>query len=125
MSMAAPVRSGMGADPADYPWSSYRVNALGESNALLAPHPLYSSLGRDELSRRTAYRDLFGSALAEAPLEALRMALKQDQPIGNERFFVEIEMMTGQRRILRKRGRPRKPREDDAKAEEGQRQLYR
>ncbi|MGB5831588.1 MAG: hypothetical protein WBG92_06300 [Thiohalocapsa sp.] len=38
------------------------------------------------------------------PLKSLRMAFNQDQPIGNDRFSVEIEMMTGQRRILRKRG---------------------
>ncbi|MGB5833962.1 MAG: transposase [Thiohalocapsa sp.] len=63
-----PVRAGMVADPADYPWSSYRANALGESNALPAPHPQYLSLDRDELSGRAAYRDLFRSALAEAPL---------------------------------------------------------
>jgi len=36
------------------------------------------------------------------------MALNQDQPIGNSRFYAEIEAMTGQRRELRKRGRPRK-----------------
>jgi hypothetical protein len=30
------------------------------------------------------------------------------QPIGNDRFYREIEAMTGQRRELRRRGRPRK-----------------
>ena len=39
------------------------------------------------------------------------MALNQDQPIGDDRFYREIEAMTGQKRELRKRGRPRKPRE--------------
>jgi putative transposase len=35
------------------------------------------------------------------------LALNQDQPIGNDRFCVEIQAATGKRRELRKRGRPR------------------
>jgi len=45
-----PVRAGMVAAPQDYPWSSYRRNALGEGgpNAdWLSSHEEYSSLGRD------------------------------------------------------------------------------
>ena len=38
----------------------------------------------------------------------LRLALNQDQPIGNDRFYREIEAKTGLRRELRKRRRPRK-----------------
>ncbi len=51
------------------------------------------------------------------------MALNQDQPIGNERFYREIETVTGQRRELRKRGRPRKAKEDDSDGEKGQVEL--
>ncbi len=40
-----PVRAQMVDKPDDYPWSSYRVNALGEHNPLLSPHPLYLALG--------------------------------------------------------------------------------
>jgi putative transposase len=36
------------------------------------------------------------------------MPLNQDQPIGNRRFYAEIEAMTGKRRELRKRGCPQK-----------------
>ncbi len=43
------------------------------------------------------------------------MALNQNQPIGNARFYAEIEAMTGQRRALRQRGRPRgRPRKPEA-----------
>jgi len=47
------------------------------------------------------------------------MALNQDQPIGNDRFYLAIEAMTGQRRALRKRGRPRKGKDEDSEAETG------
>ena len=103
-----PVGAGIVADPADYHWSSYRANALGASDALLSPHPLYLALGADDDARRAAYRELFRGALDEQPLSDLRLALNQDQPIGNARFYREIEAMTGQRRELPRRGRPRK-----------------
>jgi putative transposase len=112
----------MVADPALYRWSSDRANALGEVNMMVTPHALDLGLGADEQTRRAAYRELFRTALDDQPLGALRLALNQDQPVGNDRFYREIEAMTGQRRELRKRGRPRKqhePRSADA-AEQGE-----
>ena len=119
-----PVRAGMVSDPADYRWSSYRANALGERNPLLSPHPLYLSLAQGDDERLVSYRALFRTELDDTPLVELRMALNQDQPIGNPRFYAEIEAMTGQRRELRKRGRPRKTAADahdsDKCSEQGQ-----
>src|SRR5882762_2056880 len=54
-----PVRAGLAAHPGEYPWSSYRANALGEDDALLTPHPHYYSLGRSPDERRAAYAALF------------------------------------------------------------------
>jgi putative transposase len=102
-----PVRAGMVSDPGDYPWSSYRANALGLANPMLSPHPLYLALAANDDRRRAVYRDLFRTALDDAPLVDLRIALNRDQPVGNRPFYAEIEAMTGQRRELRKRGRPR------------------
>jgi hypothetical protein len=73
---------------------------------------IYLALGADDAKRRAAYRDLFGSALDDVSLSELRMALNQDQPIGNDRFYREIESMSGQRRELRKRGRSRKSKDE-------------
>ena len=102
-------------DPADYRWSSDRANAFGASDALLSPHPLYLALGADDNARRAAYRELFCVALDEQPLSNRRLALNQNQPIGDARFYREIEAMTGQRWELRRRGRPRK-RDDNGSA---------
>ncbi len=55
----------------------------------------------DKAGREEAYRALFRAALNEDPSGELRMALNQNQPIGNARFSAEIEAMTGQRRALR------------------------
>jgi putative transposase len=74
----------------------------------VSPHPLYLALGADDDARRAAHRDLLRGALDDAPLSNLRLARNQDQRIGNDRFYREIEAMTGQCRERRKRSRPRK-----------------
>ncbi len=77
-------------------------------------------LGADAVQRQAAHRNLFASELEDAPLCDLRVALNQNQPIGNSRLYAEIEAMTDQRRELRKRGRPRKekkPQDESAQSE--------
>lgn len=108
-----PVRAGMCTDPAQYRWSSYRANALGESNGLLTPHALYAALGDGLEPRLRAYRDLFNTVLPEQTISNIRLALKQTQPLGNSRFFDVIEQVTGQRREPKPRGRPRVSVKDD------------
>jgi putative transposase len=56
-----PVRAGLAAHPRQYPWSSYRANALGREDALVTPHPHYYSLGRSPGARRAAYAALFSA----------------------------------------------------------------
>jgi putative transposase len=81
---------------------------LGGHDSIVSTHPLYLSLAAEPAQRLEAYRKLFHAALEDAPLADLRMALNQNQPLGNDRFYAEIEAVTGQRREPRKRGRPRK-----------------
>jgi putative transposase len=54
-----PVRAGVARHPGDYPWSSYRANALGEDSGLVTPHAHYCALGRSAEARRAAYVALF------------------------------------------------------------------
>ena len=54
-----PVRAGMVIDPADYPWSSYHHNALGQFSDLVVPHPEYLRLGESNEARQVAYLALF------------------------------------------------------------------
>ncbi len=55
----APVRAMLMQHPADYHWSSYGFNAMGEDTGMLAPHAKYLALGVDEQTRRSCYRGLF------------------------------------------------------------------
>ena len=54
-----PVRARVVQRPGQYRWSSFRANALGQSDPLLMPHAHYCALGRDAESRQAAYRALF------------------------------------------------------------------
>jgi putative transposase len=101
-----PVRAGMASDPADYRWSSYRCNGLGQSDERVTPHPLYLELGIEEETRREAYRALFRSELDDEAITKIRTSLSQGQPVGNEQFKDAIHLATGVRRTRLKRGRP-------------------
>lgn len=43
-----PVRANMVTHPAEYPWSSYRQNALGLEDKLVTSHYLYDALGNSD-----------------------------------------------------------------------------
>ena len=108
-----PVRAAMVDDPAHYRWTSYRHNALGATDSRITPHVLYQALGQTDKTRQTAYRALFRTQLDGAAVDDIRLALNQNQPLGNSRFYAKIEQATGVRREARQRGRPRL--ETDAK----------
>ena len=118
-----PVHAAMVDDPAHYRWTSYRANGLGQSSAILTPHPLYLSLGEDDTSRQKAYRALFRAQLDKSAVDDIRLALVQCQPLGNERFYAQIEKLTGQRREAKPRGRPRTLSGEDVASELGQGEL--
>lgn len=103
-----PVRANMAGDPALYRWSSYRRNAFGMRDDVVTPHPLYLQLAPDDATRAAAYRTLFSSARPTREIDELRLALNQGQPLGDARFLTLIEAVTGTRRQIKARGRPRK-----------------
>ena len=105
-----PVRAAMVAHPAEYRWSSYRVNAQGESSTVLSPHPVYLALGCRGQARRAAYRALFADALPPDLVDEFRIATNGNFAVGSDRFKRGIEAALG-RRVSR--GRPGRPRTSD------------
>ena len=71
-----PVRAGLVSDPADYRWSSYRSNALGVHDGLIAPHSLYVSLGESAGCRQQSWRDLCREAVPPEELFEIREAAR-------------------------------------------------
>src|ERR1035437_6138406 len=103
-----PVRAAMVEDPVHYRWTSYRANALGRTDALLTPHPIYTAIAASTEARQAAYRALFRPHLEREGITDIRVALNQGQPLGDHRFHAKIARITGEPRQARPRGRPRK-----------------
>jgi putative transposase len=103
-----PVRAGLVAEPADYPWSSHHCNALGEPDGLITPHPVFVELGEDVTQRRARYCDLFAEALPVDECGAIRAHLQQNRALGTAEFQARVESITGRSARVTARGRPRK-----------------
>lgn len=103
-----PVRAGMVADPADYPWSSYSFNALGRSDDLVTPHFELQRLGNNDSERQAAYRALFKRAIAETQLNEIRDATNKAWALGDGRFKERIQSQLARRVEPLARGGDRK-----------------
>ncbi len=85
-----PVRANMVDDPSEYPWSSYRSNALGHADYLTVPHIEYLRLGKTELDCQAAYRGLFRNHLSEKTVEEIRAATNKAWVLGSNYFKEQI-----------------------------------
>jgi putative transposase len=102
-----PVEAGLVGVAWDYPWSSCRAYALGESNTLLAANPWYESLGDSAAVRQRRWQEFVqGDDPAEAALR------RGDWVLGQGRFCEESQQV-GSRPMPRTRGRPRHGRAHD------------
>ncbi len=106
-----PVRAGMVGHPRDYPWSSHRRYAYGQSspnlNWLIEPDQ-YLHLDRRDDVRQAGYRDLFKSDIDPDDLAAIRDSTHKGWALGDERFKALIEGLGERRAAPAARGRPRK-----------------
>ena len=103
-----PVRAGMVAHPGDYPWSSYRANAQGNADVLIARHELYQRLGRTDVERQSAYRQLFRAQVSKADVDVIRDATNKGWALGDSRFSAKVEALTARRTTPLPRGRPKR-----------------
>lgn len=90
-----PVAAGMVEHPAEFRWSSYRHNALGEKDALITPHRVYTSLAVTPRHVCKNYRKLFQVHANRKDLVRIRSALRASYPLGDDRFRREIERVSG------------------------------
>ena len=103
-----PVRAEMVTHARDYPWSSYRHNALGKEIQLITPHRQYRLLGKTDEERQQAYRALFRGRMPEHELSSIREATNKAWALGDDRFRKQIEAKTGRRAVPLGRGGDRK-----------------
>jgi putative transposase len=102
-----PVRAGMVAAPADYPWSSHAHYVGLRSDPLLTPHALYWALGNTPFAREQAYARLVQGAAGSREQGELGAAVHGRSVLGGESFIADLQKRTAQRLTPGRAGRPR------------------
>ncbi len=103
-----PVRAEMVEHPSDYPWSSYRFNALDQDDELITPHEEYLKLAETDSTRQQAYRSLFKHHLNEKTLSDIRQATNKAWVLGSSHFKGKIEQQLNRRTSPLAKGGDRK-----------------
>jgi len=106
-----PVRAEMVSHPAEYPWSSYRMNALGKHDNMVTPHPLYQALAETPEKRREMYRSFFDQQLDETSLKEIREATNKAWVLGSAYFKEKIEVRINRQMTPKPKGGDRKSEE--------------
>ena len=101
-----PVRAGLVAEPADYPWSSHAHYAGLRGDPMLAPHALYWALGNTPFEREQAYARQVRQALGSPAQLELGQALRNRAAFGGESFIAELQARTRRRLTPGRPGRP-------------------
>ncbi len=85
-----PVRAGVVRRAGDYPYSSYRCNALGKSDEMVTAHELYAQFIADGLD---AYVELFDDILSARELVDIRRATVSGLGVGRADFLLRVAML--------------------------------
>jgi len=101
-----PVRAGMVADPADYPWSSHLHYIGRRGDMLVTPHPLYWALGNTPFSRDEAYAGLVRAGISEKEKQALTNATLRGWALGEPDYVADLQRRTERRVVKQQAGRP-------------------
>jgi putative transposase len=103
-----PVRAGMVADPAEYPWSSHAHYVGRRADRLVAPHPLFWELGNTPFARELAYAELVRSGLSAAQQQALTDSAMRGWALGEQDYVQDLQRRTERRIVKSRAGRPPK-----------------
>lgn len=110
-----PVRAGMAADPAAYPWSSHGHYTGVAVDRLVTPHSLYWELGNTPFSREVAYAELVRSGIGSDQQRALTDSAMRGWALGDTDYVADLQRQTARRVVRTRAGRPRVKNEGDSK----------
>ena len=102
-----PVRAGMVADPAEYPWSSHAHYIGRRADRIVTPHPLYWELGNTPFARDAAYAQLVHAGLSTAQQQALTDSALRGWALGEPDYVAQLQQRTARRVVKGQAGRPR------------------
>ena len=101
-----PLRVGLVADAASYPWSSLRHHLGLAGDPIVTDHPIVWALGNTPFERQSAYRVLIERPLAPARVERFDRAVAGGRALGSAGFLAELESRCERTLSRRARGRP-------------------
>lgn len=101
-----PVRAGMVAEAAEYPWSSHGHYTGARMDRLITPHPLYWTLGNTPFAREAAYAELVRAGVATPIRDALTTSALGGWALGEANFVAELQKRTERRVAKSRAGRP-------------------
>ena len=101
-----PVRAGMLAQPADWPWSSHNHYTGLRQDKLVTAHPLYWLLGNTPFAREAAYSALVQAGLDADTQAALSDAALKGWALGSEHFVAQLQKKSPRRVTKAQPGRP-------------------
>lgn len=102
-----PVRAGMVAEPADYPWSSHAFYAGVRPDRLVSPHPLFWELGNTPFAREAAYLQLVRAGVSLDKQRAITDSTLKGWALGDRDYVAALQKRTPRRVIRGQAGRPR------------------
>ena len=101
-----PVRAGLVADPAEYPWSSHAHYIGRRHDRLITPHPLYWELGNTPFARDAAYAELVRSGITAEQQQALTDSALRGWALGEPDYVADLQRRTARRVSKARAGRP-------------------
>lgn len=103
-----PVRAGLCADPAHWPWSSAAHHLGLARSAVVTEHEMYWSLGNTPFEREHAYREFMAQGVGTAEQARFTEAALRGRPVGSEAFLRPLAVDHAAVVAPRPRGRPKK-----------------
>jgi len=110
-----PVRARMTDDPTAYPWSSCASHCGLRQEAILSPHPEYTTLAATPEARAAACRQLLHETLSVDDLKAIRTYLQQQRALGRDDFRAMVEAKNQRFAGVRPAHRPPHPNSNGGK----------
>lgn len=101
-----PVRAGMVAKPADYPWSSHAHYVGMRHDRLVTPHAMVWEMGNTPFAREAAYADLVAQGLPLDLQAAMTDSALKGWVLGEPGFVGEMQQRTPRRLVRTRAGRP-------------------
>jgi putative transposase len=105
---ANPLRARLVKRGEDYPWSSYRVHGLGESNPLVDPLISYQEISPYAGVRQAKWADRIHRPIEDETLQAIRRSATAGLPYGDQAWVKRLAKKLDLDLSIRPRGRPRK-----------------